>query len=170
MRTRNIRWKLALLVFIPIAVAVLCGIALQANDTQGDTGRISQVRPQVREAALGFLGPIGLVHGQTLRIGLLGKGTPGGGDVNSVLIVTAFDCQGGTLATVNLNPGANQCSFFDLNADQIPQSDFDGTGRAEVSVGLRSGGGIWNPGSFFASAQVFDNLTGKSTLAIDFCK
>ena len=170
MKTLIMLRKLALFVIVLIVVTVLAGIAMQANGPQDDTVRLTQVRPQVREAALGFLGPIGLINGQTLRIGLLGKGTPGGGDVNSALIVTAFDCQGGTLATVNLNPGPNQCSFFDLNADQIPQSDFDNTGRAEVSVGLRSGGGIWNPGSLFASAQVFDNLTGKSTLAIDFCK
>ena len=61
---------------------------------------------------------------------------------------------------------SNSCSIFDLNADQLPPGEFDNTGRTEMNVVLKSDGGIWKPGSFSATAQVFENNTGKSTLLL----
>jgi len=109
------------------------------------------------------LGPIGLTRGQTLRVGLVVPGP------HVVLGVTVFDCGGNTLMSNTYDPDtSNTCSVFDLNADQLPQGGFDNSGRTEMNVRLTSGGGIWKPGSFFATLQVFDNATGKTTEMLTF--
>jgi hypothetical protein len=80
-----------------------------------------------------------------------------------VLGVTVFDCGGNTLMSNTYDPDTSICSSFDLNADQLPQGEFDNSGRAEVSVDWGDRNKV---GSFFATAQVFDNNTGKTTFAL----
>jgi|GEM_PF-3114793 len=158
MKSLNTQWRLIALATFAIIVTICAGRVMGARTGQDYTTQSARVSPQVREAAIGFLGPIGLTRGQTLRIGL------SRGDVNGTPTeMVVFDCAGNTLISGIVNPGpSNTCTSFDLNADQLPQVEFDNTGRAEVSVGLRSGGGIWKP----TTAQVFDNLTGKTTFAL----
>jgi hypothetical protein len=157
MKSLNTQWKLIALAAFAVMATLWAGSRMEANTRQDYTAQSARVSPQVREAALNLFGPIGLTHGQTLRIGL------SNGDVNgrpTEMIV--FDCGGNILMSNTYIPGPhNTCSSFDLNADQLPQGAFDNSGRAEVSVdwGDRNG-------SFFATAQVFDNNTGKTTFAL----
>ena len=158
MKTLNTQWKVIAFGTFAVMVTIWAGSRMEAKSGQDYTAQSARVRPQAREAALNLFGPIGLTHGQTLRIGLLN-----GGDVNGrPTEMTVIDCAGNILMSNTYIPGPhNTCSSFDLNADQLPQGEFDNSGRAEVSVdwGDRNG-------SFFATAQVFDNNTGKTTFAL----
>ena len=166
MKTLNTHWKLIALGAFAVMVTIWTGSRMEAKTGQDYAAQSARVSPQVREAAIGALGPIGLTHGQTLRIGI------NGGDVNGgdgTLTTCVFDCGGNILMSNTYIPGPhNTCSSFDLNADQLPQGAFDNTGRTEMNVVLRSDGGIWKPGSFFATVQVFDNATGKTTEMLTF--
>ena len=146
MKTLNTQWKLiALGTFV--VIGTLCA------------GRVMSANTYIRA-----LGPIGLTRGQTLRVGLVVVPGP-----HVVFGVTVFDCGGNTLMSNTYDPDtSNTCSSFDLNADQLPQQLFDNAGRTEMNVRLTSGGGIWKPGSFFATLQVFDNATGKTTEMLTF--
>ena len=164
MKGLNTKWKVIALGTFAVMLTIWTGSRMEAKTAQDYTAQSARVHPQVREAAINALGPIGLTRGQTLRIGVLFTGPSGGPHV--VLGVTVFDCGGNTLMSNTYDPDtSNTCSSFDLNADQLPQGAFDNTGRTELNVVLNSGGGIWKPGSF-ATAQVFDNNTGKTTFAL----
>jgi hypothetical protein len=163
MKGLNTKWKVIALGIFAVMVTIWTGSRMEAKTGQDYTAQSARVRPQILYAAINALGPIGLTRGQTLRIGVLFTG-PGGGP--HVLGVTVFDCGGNTLMSNTYDPDTSACSSFDLNADQLPQGAFDNTGRTEMNVVLNSGGGIWRPGSFFATAQVFDNNTGKTTFAL----
>jgi hypothetical protein len=155
MKTLNTHWKLIALVTFGVMVTIWTGSRMEAKTREDYTVQSARVSPQAREAAIGALGPIGLTRGQTLRIGLLRPGQNG-----TEMIV--FDCGGNTLMHAIIVPGPpNTCSHFDLNADQLPQGEFDNSGRAEVSVDWGDGNG-----SFSATVQVFDNNTGKTTFAL----
>jgi hypothetical protein len=165
MKTLNTHWKLIAFGTFAVMMTLWAGSKMEAKTGQDYNPQSARVSPQVREAALNLFGPIGLTHGQTLRIGVLFTG-PGAGP-HVVLGVTVFGCGGNTLMSNTYDPDtSNPCSSFDLNADQLPQGAFDNTGRTEMNVALTSGGGVWKPGSFFATAQVFDNNTGKTTFAL----
>ncbi|HXU38019.1 MAG TPA: hypothetical protein VN937_16775 [Blastocatellia bacterium] len=152
----NTPWKLIALGTFAVIVTICAGRVMEAKTGQGSTAQSARVTPQVREAAINALGPIGLTRGQTLRIGLFAPGP------HVVRELTVFDRSGNTLINSIVSPGPpNTSSFFDLNADQLPQGEFDNSGRAEVSVDWGDGNG-----SFSATAQVFDNLTGKTTFAL----
>ena len=154
MKGLNTKWKVIALGTFAVMATIWTGSRMEAKSGQ-DTAQSARVRPQAREAALNLFGPIGLTRGQTLRIGLLRPGQNG-----TEMIV--FDCGGNTLLHAIVQPGPlNTCSSFDLNADQLPQGEFDNSGRAEVSVDWGDGNG-----SFFATVQVFDNNTGKTTFAL----
>ena len=159
METLNTHWKVIALGTFAVMVTIWAGSRMEAKSGQDYMAQSARVRPQVREAALNLFGPIGLTHGQTLRIGLLR------GDVNGTPTeMIVFDCGGNTLLHATIAPGPpNTCSSFDLNADQLPQGEFDNSGRAEVSVDWGDRNKV---GSFFATVQVFDNLTGKTTFAL----
>lgn len=166
MNILNIHWKVIALCTFAVMVTIWTGNGMEAKTGQDYAAQSRRVRPQILYAAIGALGPIGITRGQTLRIGIKG-GDVNGGDVNGMLTLTAFDCGGNILMSNTYIPGPNNtCSSFDLNADQLPQGTFDNSGRAEVSMQILGAGGTNRPGSFFATAQVFDNLTGKSTLAL----
>ena len=156
MKTLNAQWKMIALGAFAVMVTIWAGSRMEAKSGQDYTAQSARVRPQVREAAINAFGPIGLTRGQTLRIGFLPQ--PGGGPG-----VTVFGCGGNILMVCNWSNPPNTCSSFDLSADQLPQGEFDNSGRAEVGVRLNGGDGN---GSFFATAQVFDNNTGKTTFAL----
>ncbi len=159
MKTLNTQWKVISIGTFAVMVTIWAGSRMEAKSGREYTAQSARVRPQIREAALNLFGPIGLTHGQTLRIGLLR------GDVNGTPTeMIVFDCGGNILMSNTINPGPrNTCSSFDLNADQLPQGEFDNSGRAEVSVDWGDRNKV---GSFFATAQVFDNNTGKTTFAL----
>lgn len=152
-------WKLLVVGTFAVIVTICAGRVMEAKTGQESTAQSARVTPQVREAAINALGPIGLTRGQTLRIGLFVPGP------HVVLVLTVFDRGGNTLINSTVNPGPpNTSSFFDLNADQLPQGEFDNSGRAEVTVSFHGSGG--GEGIFSASAQVVDNLSGKTTFAL----
>jgi len=159
MKGLNTKWKVIALGTFAVMLTIWTGSRMEAKTAQDYTAQSARVHPQVREAAINALGPIGLTRGQTLRIGLLR------GDVNGTPTeMTVFDCGGNTLMNAIVAPGPpGTCSVFDLNADQLPQREFDNSGRAEVRVDW---GDRNKAGSFFATVQVFDNLTGKTTFAL----
>jgi len=162
MKTLNTHWKLIAFGTFAVMMTLWAGSRMEAKTGQDYTAQSARVSPQAREAAINIFGPIGLTRGQTLRIG--GVWIPG---PHVVLTLTFFDCGGRILMSNTYIPGpANTCSSFDLNADQLPPGEFDNTGRTEMNVVLKSDGGIWKPGSFSATAQVFENNTGKSTLLL----
>ena len=78
------------------------------------------------------MGQIGVTRGQTLRIGLLVPGPQ--------LVLEVTDCQGNTLINASQSWPPDTCSFFDLNADQLPQQEFDSTGRVELIATLTRAG------------------------------
>jgi len=159
MKTLNTNWKLIAVGTFAVMVTIWAGSRMEAKTGQDFSIQSARVSPQVREAAINAFGPIGLTRGQTLRIGLLVPGP------HVVLGVTVFDCGGNTLMSNTYDPDtSNTCSSFDLNADQLPQQLFDNAGRTEMNVVLTRGGDVNKP--FSASAQVFDNLTGKTTFAL----
>ena len=97
----------------------------------------------------GFIIQGGITQGQVLRFNVarlanVNPGPPNSnahpGGVNLELLV--FDSQGNLLVTYAFpNQNQNQnggggiwISFFDLNADQLPASAFDNTGRAQVTA------------------------------------
>jgi hypothetical protein len=160
MKTLNTNWKLIAIGTFAVMVTIWAGSRMEAKTGQEFSVQSARVSPQVREAAINALGPIGLTRGQTLRIGLSAPGP------HVVLGVTVFDCGGNTLMSNTYDPDtSNTCSSFDLNADQLPQGEFDNSGRTEMNVVLKSGGDVNKPG-FSVSAQVFDNLTGRTTFAL----
>jgi hypothetical protein len=155
MKTLNTHWKLIALGTFALMVTIWAGSRMEAKASHDYAAQSARVSPQVREAAINALGPIGLTRGQTLRIGLLRPG-------QHVTEMIVFGCGGNTLLHATVIPGPPEtCSSFDLNADQLPQGEFDNSGRAEVSVDW----GDLN-GSFSATAQVIDNNTGKTTFAL----
>ena len=137
---------------------------MKTKAKQDYSARSARVSEQVRDAAIGALGQVGVTRGQTLRIGLLVPGP------HVVLEVT--DCQGNTLINANFNPGPpGTCSFFDLNADQLPQQEFDSTGRVELIATLTKAdpgppGNDTSTPFDFATAQVFDNVTAKTMFVL----
>ena len=154
----NTQWKLIALGTFAVIVIICAGRVMEAKTGQDYTAHGARVSPQVREAAINALGPIGLTRGQTLRIGLFVPGP------HVVLDLTVFDRGGSILMSNTYTPGPNTSAFLDLNADQLPQQEFDQAGRAEISLRLRTGGD--GNGTFSVTAQVFDNLTGKTTFAL----
>ena len=157
MKTLNTHWKLIAIGTFAVMITIWAGSRMEAKTGQDYTAQSARVSPQIREAAINAFGPIGLTRGQTLRIGFLPQpgGAPG---------VTVFDCGGNILMVCNWSNPPNTCSSFDLNADQLPQREFDNSGRAEV--GVRLSGGDGGSGSLFVTAQVFDNLTGKTAFVL----
>jgi hypothetical protein len=164
MKNLNIHWKTVAVCIFAVILTVWAGSGMKAKAKQDYRAESARVSPQVREAAIGALGQIGVTRGQTLRIGLLVPGP------HVVLEVT--DCQGNTLMNANFNSGPpNTCSFFDLNADQLPQQEFDSTGRVELIATLTKAdpgppGNDTSTSFDFATAQVFDTVTAKTMFVL----
>ena len=166
MSTLNIRSKSLALVSIAVILTFWAASGIGANPVQDEFAQNARISPQAREAAneVGVVVQGGLTHGQTLRFDLfrLSTKTPGPPQFD----LSFFDSQGGLLAhTVLFGQNQNsdiQSSFFDLDADMLPPNDFDNTGRVEITAVLKT----INPGppncQFVASAEVFDNSTGRT--------
>ena len=162
MKNLNIHWKAVALCIFAVILTMWAGSGMKAKAKQDYSAQSARVSPQVREAAIGALGQIGVARGQTLRIGLLAPGPH--------VVLELTDCQGNTLINATVNPGPpGTCSFFDVNADQLPQQEFDNTGRAELIAILTKADtdppGNDNSSPFdFATMQVFDNISGKTII------
>jgi len=123
----------------------------------------------IREAAdeVGIIIQGGITQGQTLRFNVAGIASAHPGGVNLELKV--FDSQGNVLVShvfpnQNQNGGGIYISFFDFNA----QAFGDGNGRAQLT-GIVRAVDPNNPNTppnpncgFVASAEIFDNNTGKT--------
>lgn len=170
MKTLNTQWKLIALGTFAVTVTIWAGSRMEAKTGQDYTAQSARVSPQVREAANeAGIGPLGLTRGQTLRIewdiDLLNP--PGANQDRFEL--TVFDRGGNVLAQGAFAGNTpNMIHTFDLNADQLPQQEFDNAGRAEAFAALRPDGSPHSARFYFATAQVFDNATGKSTFALNY--
>jgi hypothetical protein len=162
MKTLNTHWKTVALCTFAVVVTIWAGSGMKAKAREDYTAQSARVSPQERERAIGALGRIGVTRGQTLRIGLLVPGPH--------VVLELTDCQGNTLVNTTIAPGPpGTCPFFDLNADQLPQQEFDNTGRVELIATLTRADpgppGNDNSSPFdFATAQVFENGIAKTIL------
>ena len=110
-----------------------------------------------------FASSFGMTLGQSVRFTLFNIGDPSrSGPVEVTLTFTS--CAGGTVAQSSqvVDPGG--CIVSDLNANQLPQTAFDNTGRAQlliIVVCRLPGGGCVAP-----SLEVFDQQTGRTVVAI----
>lgn len=160
MKTVNTHWKTVALCTFAVIVTIWAGSGMKAKARGDYTAQSARVSPQIRERAIGALGRIGVTRGQTLRIATVVPGPP--------VVLELTDCQGNTLINTIVAPGPpGTCSFFDLNADQLPQEEFDNTGRVELIATLTKADpghpGNDNSSPFdFATAQVFDNISAKT--------
>jgi len=149
-----------LLALVPLAI-----IAIISTESRmgANTAQIKEVREAANEIGIVVQG--GITRGQTLRfcVARLGTVVPGPPDLR----LTILDSQGNPLAS-HLFSGRDQNrgvhpSFFDFNADQIPQDKFDGAGRLEL-VGVIDAVDPTNPScGFVASGEVFDNFNGRTS-------
>ena len=162
MKSLNTHWKTVALCAFAVMVTIWTGSGMKAKAKQDYTTQSARVSPQVRANAIGALGRIGVTRGQTLRIGLLVPGPH--------VVLELTDCRDHILINATVAPGPpGTCSFFDLNADQLPQDEFDNTGRAELIATLTKADtdppGNDNSSPFdFATMQVFDNISGKTII------
>jgi hypothetical protein len=159
MKTLNTHWKTVALCTFAVVVTIWAGSGMNAKAREDYTAQSARVSPQARERAIGALGQIGVTRGQTLRIGLLVPGPH--------VVLELTDCQGNTLNPTVVGGPPGTCSFFDLNADQLPQQEFDSTGRVELIATLTRAdpgppGNDTSTPFDFIRAQVFDNVTGKT--------
>src|SRR5207253_5845591 len=127
MRTLTKRWKLIGLV--PLAAVAILSIVNR-------TGAVPDQNKEVREAAneVGLVVQGGVTHGQTFRFSAF-HSADAGCETHEQMQLTVFDSQGNVVMERNWTTSPNQTDYFDLNADQLPQSSFDDNGRAEL-IGL----------------------------------
>ena len=168
MRTLITRWRLIAL--LPLVVVAILSIGNR-------TGVVPAQNKEVREAAneVGIVVQGGITHGQILRFNVARLAIVVGGPPNSNahpggvnLELRVFDYQGNLLIThafpnQNQSGGGVWISFFDLNADSLPQRAFDNNGRAQLTALLRPASPAPESCGFVASAEAFDNTTGKTS-------
>ena len=162
MKTQNTPWRLIALVPL-VAIAILSiGNRIGAVPDQN-----KEVREAANDGGIWIVG--GITQGQILRFNVarLASGHPGG--VNLELKV--FDSHGNVLASntyvfpQNQNGGGVWISFFDLNADQLPASAFDNTGRAELAGVVKSVDPT-DPSGFVAEGEIFKIGDGRTLIHI----
>lgn len=79
---------------------------------------------------------------------------------------SSFQLKGRRLITLGFFRSIIVASFVDLNADQPAGSFFDLNGRAEL-IGVVSGIGRGTPcGGDVVAGEVFDNITGRTSVHI----
>jgi hypothetical protein len=125
-----------------IALVPLVAIAILSIGNR--IGAVPDQNKEVREAAneVGIIIEGGITHGQILRFNVARLANhPGGANLE----LRVLDSQGNILASNtyvfpngNQNGGGVWSSFFDLNADQLPQQLFDNTGRAQLTGVVQS--------------------------------
>ena len=84
--------------------------------------------------------------------------------------LTVFDSQGNVVMQQTWTTSPNQTAYFDLNADQLPQSSFGNNGRAEL-VGLLTHPGDVNSGGIpgggcVTAGEILNNNTGQTLIQI----
>jgi len=167
----NLSGKLTALGIFALVAIIWAGSGMAAQGDQEQVSTLSrQGGLQVREAAdeVGIIIQGGITHGQTLRFDVFLFSPPcnaAPGPEN--LMLTLLDSQGNVVARSPIQRNPNQRAqtvHLDFNADQFPQQLFDNRGRLELTAVLEAGhpGGINIPGPHVI-AEVFDNLTGKTT-------
>ena len=162
MKILNRRWKLiALLPLVAIAILSI-GNRIGAKPEQNK---------EVREAAneVGIVVQGGITHGETLRFSAF-HSAGAGCETQEQMLLTVFDSQGNVVVQQTWTTNPNQTFYFDLNADQLPQSSFDNNGRAEL-VGLLTHPGAVNSGGIpgggcVVAGEVFDNNTRQTLVHI----
>jgi hypothetical protein len=162
MRTLNPRWRL---------IALIPLVALAILSLGNRTGAVADQNKEVREAAnevdIVFQG--GITHGETLRFSAFHLGEASC-ETHEQMLLTVFDSQGNVVVQHDWTTNPNQTFYFDLNADQLPQSSFDNNGRAQL-VGLLTHPGGVNSGGIpgggcVVAGEVFDNNTRQTLVHI----
>jgi hypothetical protein len=162
MKVLKTRWKLIALVPL-VAIAILSiGNRIEAVPDQN---------LEIREAAneVGIIIQGGITHGETLRFGAFHL-ADASCETHEQMLLTVFDSQGNIVVQQTWTTNPNQTFYFDLNADQLPQSSFDNNGRAEL-VGLLTHPGAVNSGGIpgggcVVAGEVFDNNTRETLVHI----
>jgi hypothetical protein len=160
MKTLTTRWRLIALV--PLAVIAMLSIG----------NRIGAAPDQNQEVDWGDNGFIiqgGITHGETIRFSAF-HSAGGGCETHEQMQLTVFDSQGNVVMQQLWITNPNQTTYFDLNADQVPQSVFDNNGRAEL-IGLLTHPGAVNSGGIpgggcVVAGEVFDNNTRQTLVHI----
>ncbi|HXM51616.1 MAG TPA: hypothetical protein VN956_27495 [Pyrinomonadaceae bacterium] len=162
MTTPKTRWRLIALVPL-VAVAIL--------SIGNRTGAVPDQNKEVREAAneVGHVVEGGVTHGQTLRFSAF-HSADAGCATHEQMRLTVFDSQGNVVMQQLWTTSPNQTDYFDLNADQLPQSAFNNNGRAEL-IGLLTHPGDVNAGGIpgggcVVAGEVFDNNTRQTLIHI----
>jgi len=162
MRTLTTRWRLMALVPL-VAVAIL--------SIGNKTGVVADQNKEVREAAneVGFIIQGGITHGETLRFSAF-HSADAGCATHEQMQLTVFDSQGNVVVQQTWTTNPNQRFYFDLNADQLPQSSFDNNGRAQL-VGLLTHPGDVNAGGIpgggcVTAGEILNNNTGQTLVQI----
>jgi hypothetical protein len=162
MKILNRRWKLiALLPLVAIAILSI-GDRIGAKPEQNK---------EVREAAneVGIVVQGGITHGETLRFSAF-HSAEASCETHEQMLLTVFDSQGNVVVQQTWTTNPNQTFYFDLNADQLPQSSFDNNSRAQL-VGLLTHPGAVNSGGIpgggcVVAGEVFDNNTRQTLVHI----
>jgi len=162
MKVLNTRWKLIALVPL-VAIAIL--------SVGNRIGAVPDQNLEIREAAneVGIIIEGGITHGETLRFSAFHLGEASC-ETHEQMLLTVFDNQGNVVVQQTWTTNPNQTFYFDLNADQLPQSSFDNNGRAEL-VGLLTHPGAVNSGGIpgggcVVAGEVFDNTTRHTLVHI----
>ena len=172
MKTLNTRWRLIALVPLVALVILSIGNRIGAVPDQNKSDQKNEVREAANEGGIWIVG--GMTQGQILRFNVarLASGHQGGNNLE----LKVFDSHGNVLATntfvfpqnQNYDPDTIQSSFFDLNANQLPASAFDNTGRAQLTGVVKSVDPTNlnkppNPTcNFVASGEIFNSGDGNS--------
>ncbi len=162
MKTLNTRWRF-------IALVPLVAIAILSIGNR--TGAVPDQNKEVREAAneVGIVVKGGITHGETLRFSAFHL-AEASCETHEQMQLTVFDSQGNVVVQQIWTTNPNQTFYFDLNADQLPQSSFDNNGRAEL-VGLLTHPGGVNSGGIpgggcVVAGEVLNNNTGQTLVHI----
>ena len=162
MKVLNKRWKLIALVPL-VAIAIL--------SVGNRIGAVPDQNLEIREAAneVGIIIEGGITHGETLRFSAFHL-ADASCETHEQMLLTVFDSQGNVVVQQTWTTNPNQTFYFDLNADQLPQSSFDNNGRAEL-VGLLTHPGAVNSGGIpgggcVVAGEVFDNTTRHTLVHI----
>ena len=162
MRPVTTRWKLVAL--IPLVALAILSVG---NRTGAVAGQNKEAPKGANEIGLVVEG--GVTHGETLRFSAFHL-AEASCETHEQMQLTVFDSQGNVVVQQTWTTNPNQTFYFDLNADQLPQSAFDNNGRAEL-VGLLTHPGGVNAGGIpgggcVVAGEVFNNNTGGTLVHI----
>src|SRR6266404_1913646 len=162
MRTLNTRWRL-------IALIPLVAIAILSIGNR--IGAVPDQNREIREATneVGIIIEGGITHGETLRFSAF-HSADAGCATHEQMRLTVFDSQGNVVMQQTWTTSPNQTAYFDLSADQLPQSSFNNNGRAEL-IGLLTHPGDVNAGGIpgggcVTAGEILNNNTRQTLIHI----